>query len=644
MKGQTTETNAAIGLSPLSVLIIEDNPDHQEIIRRAARLSEHRLAFHFAGNLRQALEWLSHNPVDFIVADINLPDGSGLDLLKNQTLEKPTPAVIITNQGSERHAVEAMKLGAADYIVKSPENFRHLPHIIYRAYRDWQNQQKKKQAEEALQLSQKRLAGLYAAAPIGLGFVKDLILVECNASLANILGYDRAEIIGKNILEFPPQPIDLGSLTEVVWKELQNSNMVELEIPLSASNGKTVQSKIRVTYADPEDPDRGIVFSLDDVTEYYRAIKELKQKEEALLKTERLLRQKVEFLQTIHRLDTALSELSSSFQAVERFLEETVHLPNVDAAVFFQPAEAEQFENLTQWTVKPNFTLPEDFLKQFTSGCCLFSNPYKPGFALLPLAQDNPAGLRSALILNLAYNDRQIAMLALLSSLADNFSEEWRQYAESLAIQMSLVLERIALIEGLQKKQKQIEDSYLDTIRLWSKTLDLRDQDTGKHTERVAKLACALAEKMGISGEDLTFFRYGALLHDIGKIRIPDRILLKTESLTEAEWALMRQHPLFAKEVISQIPYLQRALEIPLYHHERWNGCGYPYGLKEKQIPLWARIFSVADVWDALTSDRTYRPAWTREDAKKYIRENAGKLFDPEIVHIFLEIVDRFAE
>jgi len=147
-----------------------------------------------------------------------------------------------------------------------------------------------------------------------------------------------------------------------------------------------------------------------------------------------------------------------------------------------------------------------------------------------------------------------------------------------------------------------------------------------------------MARSMGLSEEGLTHIRRGALLHDIGKIGVPDDILFKNENLTEAEWVIMRKHPVFAYEMLSSIAYLEPALAIPYCHHEKWDGSGYPRGLKGDEIPLAARIFAVSDVWDALTTDRPYRPAWTRAKSLEYIKEQSGINFDPDVVKLFLKL------
>ena len=169
--------------------------------------------------------------------------------------------------------------------------------------------------------------------------------------------------------------------------------------------------------------------------------------------------------------------------------------------------------------------------------------------------------------------------------------------------------------------------------------MDLRDKETEGHTQRVTELTVKMARTMGMSQDEIINLRRGALLHDMGKLGVPDDILLKPGKLTGEEWVIMKSHPNFAYEMLSPIAYLRPALDIPHCHHEKWDGSGYPRGLKGEQIPLAARIFSVIDVWDALTSDRPYRKAWPKEKTIEHIKEGSGKHFDPQIVDIFLKMI-----
>ncbi len=216
---------------------------------------------------------------------------------------------------------------------------------------------------------------------------------------------------------------------------------------------------------------------------------------------------------------------------------------------------------------------------------------------------------------------------------------EWLDFLNTLAQQAAIAIDNIELFENLQRTNLSLALAYDSTIEGWSRVLDLRDKETEGHSLRVTALTIELAQCMGFSTDEIVNLRRGALLHDIGKMGVPDEILLKPAPLDENEWIVMRKHPQYAFDMLMPIEYLRSALDIPHYHHERWDGSGYPFGLKGQAIPLAARIFAVVDVWDALTSNRPYRKAWSPTQAREYLRAEAGKLFDPMVVEIFLERV-----
>ncbi len=216
--------------------------------------------------------------------------------------------------------------------------------------------------------------------------------------------------------------------------------------------------------------------------------------------------------------------------------------------------------------------------------------------------------------------------------------QEWMDFLATMASQAALALDNAVLLEGLQRANIDLTLAYDTTLEGWSRAMDLRDRDTEGHTQRVAEVTLRLARAMGVPDADLVHLRHGALLHDIGKMGIPDGILHKPGPLSDAEWEVMRRHPLHAYELLSSIRYLRPALDIPYCHHEKWDGTGYPRGLRGQEIPLAARIFAVVDVWDALRSDRPYRQAWPDDQAREYIREQAGKHFDPAVVDAFLRL------
>ncbi len=221
---------------------------------------------------------------------------------------------------------------------------------------------------------------------------------------------------------------------------------------------------------------------------------------------------------------------------------------------------------------------------------------------------------------------------------------EWLEFLDTLAVQAAIAIDNAGLFEGLQRSNLELAMAYDATIEGWSRALDLRDRETEGHTIRVTDLTLRLARTMGVTEEELVHMRRGALLHDIGKMGIPDSILLKPGPLTDEEWVVMRRHPEYAHELLSLVNYLRPALLIPYCHHEKWDGTGYPRGLREEAIPLAARLFAVVDVWDALRSERPYRKAWPAEKVRGYLQEQSGKHFDPQVLPVFLKMLDQEEE
>lgn len=216
---------------------------------------------------------------------------------------------------------------------------------------------------------------------------------------------------------------------------------------------------------------------------------------------------------------------------------------------------------------------------------------------------------------------------------------EWLEFLETLAGQAAIAIDNAQLFERLQRSNLELGLAYEATIEGWSRAMDLRDKETKGHTKRVTDLTLKLARLMDLNESEMIHIRRGALLHDIGKMGVPDNILHKPDKLTDEEWEIIHQHPAYAYQMLTSIDYLKPALDIPYFHHEKWDGTGYPQGLKGEQISLVARIFAVVDVWDSLTSARPYRPAWTNEQALEYIKEQSGKHFDPQVVRAFLTLI-----
>ncbi len=217
----------------------------------------------------------------------------------------------------------------------------------------------------------------------------------------------------------------------------------------------------------------------------------------------------------------------------------------------------------------------------------------------------------------------------------------------AFANQAAVAIDNATLFENLQNSNRELElkkdelaEAYQKTLEGWVHALDLKDKETEGHTRRVTTLTDRLARSMGVEGDALEHIRRGALLHDIGKMGIPDSILMGKDQLTPEERELMRQHPVYARDMLWPIKFLQPAVDIPYCHHEKWDGTGYPRGLKGMEIPFAARVFMIVDVWDALISDRSYRKALPAEDVRAHLKSESGRHFDPNVVKAFLELED----
>ncbi|MBI4770993.1 MAG: GAF domain-containing protein [Chloroflexi bacterium] len=293
---------------------------------------------------------------------------------------------------------------------------------------------------------------------------------------------------------------------------------------------------------------------------------------------------------------------------------------------------------------------PDSQQPEFEISRTIVENVAREGQAILTTnAQDDPRFDRQMSVVG--YNLRSVLCVPLkvkgqLTGViyADNrvrtgvFSAKERDLLATFANQAAVALENARLFEALQQSHLELTRAYDTTLEGWSRALDLRDEETEGHTQRVTEITVRLARATGIDGEALVQVRRGALLHDIGKMGIPDGVLRKPGPLSDDEWAIMRRHPGYAYELLAPIGYLRPALEIPYCHHEKWDGSGYPRGLAGEAIPLAARLFAVVDVWDALRSDRPYRQAWPAERVREHIQRGSGEHFDPRAVRSFLDL------
>lgn len=269
--------------------------------------------------------------------------------------------------------------------------------------------------------------------------------------------------------------------------------------------------------------------------------------------------------------------------------------------------------------------------------------PYMNGFEVCRRIRATETLAEIPIIMITALDDHDSRLQGLHAGADDFLGKPFNIMELSARIQTITRLNRYRRIveqrDQLEALHQELLISYHKTIEGWSNALDLRDKETEGHTQRVTELCIEFAQTVGVNEADLEFVRMGSLLHDVGKLGVPDAILLKPDKLTEEEWVVMRMHPVYAYQWLSPITFLNKAVDIPYCHHEKWDGSGYPRGLRGEDIPLSARLFAIVDVWDALNSDRPYRSAMPREKVLEHIQEESGKHFDPELVPIFINLV-----
>jgi putative two-component system response regulator len=270
--------------------------------------------------------------------------------------------------------------------------------------------------------------------------------------------------------------------------------------------------------------------------------------------------------------------------------------------------------------------------------------PELDGFQVCQIIRQTDTLCDIPIILITTLDDRESRIAGLRAGADDFISKPFDSLELLVRLRGIVRLNRFRRIaeqrQELEVLHEELLISYEKTIEGWSNALDLRDKETEGHTLRVTERTLKLARLSGMNDDQLKHVWRGALLHDVGKLGIPDAILLKSDKLTDEEWEVMRRHPVYAHTWLSMIPFLQPALDIPYCHHETWDGTGYPRGIKGVEIPLAARIFSIIDVWDAITSDRPYRKPMPYQEACQYILSQSGKYFDPTVVEIFHKHID----
>jgi PAS domain S-box-containing protein/putative nucleotidyltransferase with HDIG domain len=366
-------------------------------------------------------------------------------------------------------------------------------------------------------------------------------------------------------------------------------------------------------------------------------------------RSEEKIQRQLQRLAALRKIDTAIISTFDQEVVLNTLLEQIVEQLNVDAAAIL---------NFDQETETLVFAAARGFRTKALRHTRLSLGEGFAGQAALQRKMvhvdnigENPRHLKRSPTLEkeefVAYfgipliaKDQVEGVLELLHRSPLNPDKDWFSFMEALAGQTAIAIDNAELFSQLQDSNEELRLAYDITLEGWALALELRDVETEGHTRRVMELTLDLAREIGVDDEHLVDIRRGAILHDIGKMGIPDSILFKPGPLTSDEWRIMKKHPRFAAQMLAGIDFLKPALDIVLYHHEKWDGRGYPRGLKTDEIPLPARIFAVVDVYDSLTHKRPYKNAWPEDEATQYIQEEAGKHFDPAVVNHFLKVLE----
>jgi HD-GYP domain-containing protein (c-di-GMP phosphodiesterase class II) len=606
----------------------------------------------------------------------------------------PIPVILVSGAIGEEIAVEAIKAGAQDYVLK--DNLTRLVPSVERSLREAQNRQARVLAENALQESQARLLsettqrlqeldalnrisvrlrsanttdeilpGFLDEAQQALASPHGAVLMYYPNTSQLVVDYATGKMAG-----FKGQPYPLvaevrkflAEESTLYVKQNIHTEILKLEITIPLSIGPVIAVPMRSANTV-----LGILIlgrdSASPIAEYRENDQRLAMTVAELggnaLHRARLFEQthqRVQRLSVLHIIDMTVSSSLSIAITLNLILDQIVTQLNISAAdvlTYNQQAHVLEFSagrgfrndkvKRTRFRVGQSFPgnavlerkpvsimdLPSE--QAFLQLHALEEEHFSSYFAVPLIAKGQPKG-----VLELFHHEPILT------------DPELRDFFESLAAQTAIAMDNSELFEGLNRSNLELTRAYDAVIESWARSLELRDSFTQGHARRTAEMALRFSRVMAIEEAELPHIRRGALLHDIGMIGVPETILLKRGALTEEERKLINNHPAMAHELLANIHFLAPALNIPSYHHENWDGSGYPYHMKEDQIPLAARLFSLVDVWDALTTERSYRQAWSRNEAVAYLREQAGKQFDPDIVEKFLrelpQLDSRFAD
>ncbi len=625
---------------PLRVLFIEDSDDDARLIEAYLARGGYALQTHRVQDATGLAAALTDGQWDLLIADYTLPDFTGPDALRLvQASGLDLPFIIISGTINEEQAVTSLKAGAHDFITK--DNMARLLPAIERERREAANRAARRQAEaarqqaEAARLEQEssfRLLFANNPLPMWVYDARTYAFVEVNEAALQQYGYSREEFLGLRVsdlradddptrrLDFPSRasaalpadPLPQGYHGPVAWRHrLKGGRLIDVEV---ASHGLQLG-------------DRAVVLVVaHDVTHSRRQLQRLA----GLKAIDAAISGSLDLRLTLNILLTqVLEQLQVEAAAVLMYSPQTQALTYTVGRGFRSPAVER-----TQVRLGQGHAGQAALHRKPVHAAGLLDTPDQSPLGRL-LAGEDFVALHAVPLLA---KGQLVGVLEVFHRHVLETDADWLSYLEALAGQAAIAIENAKLFESLQRSNLELSLAYDATLIGWAEALDQRNREVPGHSQTAADLALRLARALGLDETKLAHLRRGALLHDVGHLSLPENLLLKPGPLSADEWVAVRQHPTWAHALLAPVHFLQPALDIPLYHHEKWDGTGYPHGLHATQIPLSARIFAVVDVWLALRAGRPYRPAWSAADARAYLSAQAGQHFDPDVVAVFLQL------
>lgn len=675
-------------LEPTRILIAEDRFTDADLAEREIKKTLEACVFQRVETREEFLQALETFQPDLIISDYQMPQFDGLTALKLALEHAPsTPLIIITGALNEDTAVECIKAGAVDYVIK--EHLKRLGQAVLHALEEKKLRLERHQAEQARRASEARyrsrteeLEVLFklsyqlsqaqtaqAMLPVVLEEVEQVLKTDGAAiaqydvareqfQLVSSKGNMRLEtglvfrtcsqIYEQVFLKNEPWVIsDFASEMNVIGPNARHMQNIGPAVFIPLHSGETkigVLSAVRrrVTDARPAEvytPEEiRLLVAMGEITGNALARAQLFDDVQGHLARTKVLHDIQLAIANSFDLQYTLNATLANAVAYLRVDAATVML-NIPDTHILECAAEQGFKRMRMvGRIQP---LGEGLAGQAAIKQRLVYFPDLSDLQEVPEVRNFIAeeGFVSYYGICLRTKGLVKGVIEIFHRVPLCLSEENLEFLQDLSGQVAVAVENIGLFTDLQHSNLQLALAYDATIDGLTRALDLRDRETEDHTRRVIDLTLQFARAVGINTSDLVHVRRGAYLHDIGKIGVPDAILLKTDTLTDEEWVVMRRHPQYAFDMLYPVDYLRPALDIPYCHHEKWNGTGYPRGLRGNEIPLAARLFAVVDVWDALTHERPYRKAWTENQAIDYLQAQTGKHFDPQLVEVFLKII-----